>query len=177
MIFSILNSNRKTYFVDVILPLSVPNYYSYRLPFELNNLVKVGQRVIVPLGRNKLYTAIVNNVHENIPSYPTKYIEYILDEFPIVTANQLALWDWIASYYMCHIGEVMIAALPSSLKLASETKIVRNTFSENELYRPAVRSGNSYSRCFRSCWSTFFRRCGSNFRQKGCLSYCRSNVA
>ena len=127
-----MNSNRKTYFVDVILPLSVPNYYSYRLPFELNNLVKVGQRVIVPLGRNKLYTAIVKKVHENIPSYPTKYIEYILDEFPIVTANQLALWDWIASYYMCHIGEVMIAALPSSLKLASETKIVRNIFSEND---------------------------------------------
>ena len=125
-----MNNQRKTYFVDVILPLSVPNYYSYRLPFELNGLVQVGQRVIVPLGRSKLYTAIVKAVHEEIPDYPTKYIEYILDEFPIVTTRQLALWDWIAGYYMCHIGEVMIAALPSSLKLASETKIVRNTFSE-----------------------------------------------
>ena len=110
-----MSNQRKTYFVDVILPLSVPNLYSYRLTFELNGLVCQGQRVVVPLGRNKLYTAIVRNVHENVPDYPTKYIEYILDQDPIVTPKQIALWEWISRYYMCHLGEVMIAALPLSL--------------------------------------------------------------
>ena len=125
-----MSNQRKTYFVDVILPLSVPNLYSYRLPFELNGLVCQGQRVVVPLGRNKLYTAIVRNVHENVPDYPTKYIEYILDQDPIVTPKQMALWEWISRYYMCHLGEVMIAALPSSLKLASETRIVGNPLAD-----------------------------------------------
>ena len=123
-----MSSNRITYFIDVVLPLAVPNYYSYRLPFELNGQVKIGQRVVVPLGRNKLYTAIVQNIHQKVPDYPVKYIEYILDQEPIVTQDQLLLWEWISGYYMCHVGEVMMAALPSSLKLASETRIVKNEF-------------------------------------------------
>ena len=123
-----MSSNRITYFIDVVLPLAVPNYYSYRLPYELNGQVKIGQRVVVPLGRNKLYTAIVQNIHQKVPDYPVKYIEYILDQEPIVTQDQLLLWEWISGYYMCHVGEVMMAALPSSLKLASETRIVKNEF-------------------------------------------------
>lgn len=118
--------SRKTYFVDVILPLAIPNLYSYRVPFELNDYIKIGQRVVVPLGRGKQYTAIVAKIHEEVPAYSTKYIMYILDQFPIVTSTQLKFWKWIADYYMCHIGEVMIAALPSSLKLASETNVLLN---------------------------------------------------
>ena len=125
---STLSTNRITYFIDVVLPLAVPNYYSYRLPFELNGQVKIGQRVVVPLGKNKRYTAIVQCIHQKVPDYPVKYIEYVLDQEPIVTQNQLLLWEWIAGYYMCHVGEVMMAALPSSLKLASETRIVKKIF-------------------------------------------------
>ena len=130
---STLSTNRITYFIDVVLPLAVPNYYSYRLPFELNGQVKIGQRVVVPLGKNKRYTAIVQCIHQKVPDYPVKYIEYVLDQEPIVTQNQLLLWEWIAGYYMCHVGEVMMAALPSSLKLASETRIVKNEFYDGEL--------------------------------------------
>lgn len=116
---------RTTLFVDVILPLAIPNLYTYRLPYELNGSIKTGQRVVVNFGKNKLYTALVRNIHENPPKkYEAKYIECILDVEPIVKNKQFELWDWMAAYYMCCIGEVMNAALPSGLKLSSETKIV-----------------------------------------------------
>ena len=117
-------SDRITYFVDVILPLSIPNTYTYRVPFELNNSIAEGKRVIVPLGKSKYYTGIVKNLHENIPkNYQVKYVETILDESPIVTSKQLEMWYWISAYYMADIGDVMNAALPSNFKLASETII------------------------------------------------------
>jgi primosomal protein N' (replication factor Y) len=100
--------------------------YTYRVPYELNEFIRVGQRVVVPFGKSKLVTAIVRQVHENVPTYSTKYLDFILDEFPIVTEKQLTLWEWMSSYYMAHIGDVMAAALPGSFKLASETKVLLN---------------------------------------------------
>ena len=123
-----------TYFVDVILPLSIPNFLTYRVPRELSEHIQVGQRVVVQLGRQKLYTAIVRSIHETAPeNYTAKYVETILDEHPVVNEKQLKLWEWMAAYYVCHIGEVMSAALPSSMKLASETKVVFNDMWDGEL--------------------------------------------
>lgn len=117
-------NERKTLFVDVIVPLAVKNEFSYRVPFEMNDFIKSGMRVVVPFGKAKLYTAIVTRVHEQAPAtYQAKYIEYLLDEYPIVTGQQYLFWKWISSYYMAPIGDVMNAALPSNFKLASETKI------------------------------------------------------
>lgn len=117
-------NERKTLFVDVIVPLAVKNEFSYRVPHEMNDLIKSGMRVVVPFGKSKLYTAIVTNVHHQAPqNYQAKYIEYLLDESPIVTENQIHFWRWISAYYMAPIGDVMNAALPSNFKLASETKI------------------------------------------------------
>lgn len=120
--------SRTTLFVDVILPLAVPNLYTYRVPYEWNDLVIPGQRVIVQFGKGKLYSALVRVVHENPPKqYSAKYIESILDEQPIVNQKQFELWDWMSQYYMCTIGDTMIAALPGGLKLSSETKVVLST--------------------------------------------------
>ena len=117
--------SRITYFVDVVLPLPIPNLYSYRVPKEWNDELEVGKRVIVQFGKGtKMYTAIILKVHETAPEYEAKYIESILDNAPIVNKYQLKLWKWIESYYMATPGDVMNAALPSSLKLASETKIL-----------------------------------------------------
>lgn len=115
---------RKTFFVDVILPLPIHNVFTYRVPFELNHFLKTGIRVVVPFGKSKLQTGIITRVHEEVPKYTTKYVESILDEFPIITGKQYKLWQWISEYYMAPIGDVMNAALPSNFKLASETKIV-----------------------------------------------------
>lgn len=118
---------RVTLFADVILPLAVPQLYTYRVPYEWNAVIQPGQRVVVQFGRNKLYTALVRKVHEVPPKqYASKYIDHILDTSPIVNESQFRLWEWMASYYMCTIGEVMNAALPSGLKLSSETRILLN---------------------------------------------------
>ncbi|RYY36598.1 MAG: primosomal protein N' [Sphingobacteriaceae bacterium] len=121
------NSGRKTLFVEVILPLAIAKNYTYRIPYEMNTLVETGKRVVVQFGKSKLYTAIVLSIGEQAPEkYEAKYILEVLDDKPIVTPKQLQLWQWLADYYMCYVGEVMNAALPSVLKLASETKITLN---------------------------------------------------
>jgi len=115
---------RKTLFVDVMLPLPVKGLFTYRVPFELNDFILPGQRVAIQFGRKKLYTGLVRKVHEDIPEgYAPKYILSILDEFPIVNETQFIFWNWMAEYYMCYPGEVMNAALPSAFKLASESKL------------------------------------------------------
>lgn len=117
-------AERKTLFADVIIPIPVRNEFTYRVPFEMNELIKAGMRVVVNFGKGKLYTAIVSKIHEVAPvNYQAKYIEHLLDDYPIVTGKQYQFWNWISSYYMAPIGDVMNAALPANFKLASETKI------------------------------------------------------
>lgn len=117
-------TERKTLFVDVILPVPIRNEFTYRVPFELNDAVFNGARVVVPFGRNKLNTGIITRIHEEIPkAYQSKYIEFLLDDRPIITPKQYTFWKWISSYYMAPIGDVMNAALPSNFKLASETQV------------------------------------------------------
>lgn len=119
--------SRKTLFADVLLPLAVANLYTYRVPYELNDAAMPGVRALVPFGKNNFYTALIKNVHENPPEgYQAKYIEDILDTQPIVNETQFTFWNWMSAYYLCHTGEVMNAALPSGLKLSSETKLVVN---------------------------------------------------
>lgn len=124
-----------TLFIDVIVPLSVANKFTYRVPKEMNEFIAVGKRVIVQFGKTKFYTAVVYNVHSNPPKdYAAKYIDSILDDEPIVTAAQLQLWDWISHYYVCNPGDVMNAALPSGLKLSSTSHITINPdFSLDEM--------------------------------------------
>ncbi|WP_439879953.1 replication restart helicase PriA [Pontibacter sp. MBLB2868] len=115
---------RVTLFADVILPLPLPKLYTYRIPFEMNDDVLVGARVIVQFGSKKVLSCIVAEIHENAPAdYQAKYILDYLDDKPIVTTPQLKLFKWIADYYMCTLGEVINAALPSALKLSSESRI------------------------------------------------------
>jgi len=121
------HTDRETLFVEVILPLSIAKNYTYRVPFEMNDAVMVGKRVVVQFGKSKLYTAIIASIGKLAPEkYQAKYIIELLDDQPMVTANQLQFWQWMAEYYMCNTGEVMNAALPSALKLASETRIMLN---------------------------------------------------
>ncbi|SEN91289.1 replication restart DNA helicase PriA [Mucilaginibacter gossypiicola] len=121
------HTDRETLFAEVILPLAISKNYTYRIPYEQNNAIAIGKRVVVQFGKSKLYTAIVKEIGKLAPEkYEAKYIIEILDDRPVVTPQQLEFWQWLADYYMCNIGEVMNAALPSALKLASETRIVLN---------------------------------------------------
>ncbi|RYG04515.1 MAG: primosomal protein N', partial [Chitinophagaceae bacterium] len=118
-------SERETLFVEVILPLSLAINYTYRVPFELNETVAVGKRVVIQFGKHKIYTALVKKIGTIPPEfYEAKYIIDVVDQFPIITATQFQFWNWITSYYLCNEGDVMAAALPTGLKLASETLLV-----------------------------------------------------
>ena len=115
-------------FADVIVPLPLANSYTYRLPADMEGEVQVGSRVIVPFGQKKFYTAIVIRLHNTPPEgdYQVKSVTEVLDPHPIVTPAQLAFWQWVAEYYLCTLGDVYKAALPSGMKLESETRIELN---------------------------------------------------
>lgn len=123
-------------FVQVILPLAIPKPYTYHIPEEWVKLVQFGVRVEVKFGKNRLYTALVIDILEEGPStYDTKPILSVIDEEPIVTPQQIRLWKWMSSYYCCTLGEVMNAALPANLKLASETQIILSPLFDEDFGR------------------------------------------
>ena len=110
------------YFIEVILPLALPKPFTYAVSEAEYAYIKIGMRVAVPFGRNKIYTALVTEMHQDPPQlYQAREIHQILDDNPIVASTQLQHWQWIASYYMCSVGEVYKAAMPSGYLLDSET--------------------------------------------------------
>lgn len=114
-------------YAEVILPLPLYSTFTYLVPEELEPLIATGSRVFVQFGRKKYYTGIVDSVHGSKPQgYEVKPIMMLLDEFPVVRYPQLKFWNWIAEYYLCSIGEVYKAAVPSGLKIESETFIAVN---------------------------------------------------
>jgi primosomal protein N' (replication factor Y) (superfamily II helicase) len=128
------NAGRETRFAEVILPVPIPKLFTYRVPVDFNGRVKLGQRVIVPFGPKKILTGVIAHIHQQPPrDYEAKYLLEILDETEIINPPQFALYQWMAEYYMCTIGEVLNAALPSGLKLSSESMIQLNpAFNEEE---------------------------------------------
>lgn len=111
-------------FVDVILPLPLHSCFTYSLPEEMAEEVQIGCRIVVPFGRKKYYTGIVRNVHYMKPQeYEVKEVTALLDAHPILLPLQFKFWEWVADYYLCTQGDVYKAALPSGLKLESETMV------------------------------------------------------
>jgi primosomal protein N' (replication factor Y) (superfamily II helicase) len=123
------------YFIDVILPIPLKQAFTYGVNKDEAAFLKQGMRVAVPFGKSKVYTGIVYQVHDQPPvGYETKSIDHILDEEPIITQLQLKHWEWLAAYYMCSLGEVIKAALPSAFLLESETiiKLSSRNFQDEE---------------------------------------------
>lgn len=114
------------YFVEVSLPLAIPKTLTYQVPNLLAPQLHCGSRVIVPLSHKKILTGIVITIHQTKPSYETKPILDILDNDPLVTPKQIVLFQWIADYYMCSLGEVLKAALPSGFRLSSQSIIYKH---------------------------------------------------
>ena len=136
-----MSEERITLFAEILLPLPIPGSFTYRVPYELNDKAKVGQRAVVQFGKTKIMSGLIVSLTTEVPDCNNiKYLLDILDNDPVVNAQQLQLWNWISSYYLCYPGEVMQAALPSALKLSSESKIMLSedfevdsmTLSDNE---------------------------------------------
>ncbi|MFD2920646.1 primosomal protein N' [Terrimonas rubra] len=114
-------------YAEVIIPLALPQNYTWRIPEHLQSLTSPGCRVEVNLGKQKKYAGIVKRIHSDKPEFfEPKDILNVLDAEPVVYAEQLKLWEWMATYYMCSEGEVMAAGLPAHFKLSSETIVVYN---------------------------------------------------
>ncbi len=120
-------------YAEVILPLPLYSTFTYRIPEDITDNVKIGYRVIVPFGRKKYYTAIVISITPVKPEgYEVKDIMMSLDNHPIVKHPQLKFWEWISEYYLCAIGDVYKAALPAGLKVESETFLEINSDYEDQ---------------------------------------------
>ena len=121
------NESKQTLFAELLLPVPIPKLFTYRVPATLSEIIHQGQRVIVQFGDRRILTGIVCNLHHQPPKdYEAKYILEVLDDYPTVNSLQLKLFQWIADYYACTMGEVMNAALPSGLKLSSESMVQLN---------------------------------------------------
>ena len=117
------DQDRITLFCEVLLPIPVPGTFTYRVPYTLNEAIRVGQRVVVQFGKTKIMSGLVLSITDKVPETEVKFLMDILDDRPMVNDLQLRFWDWIKNYYLCHLGEVMQAALPSALKLSSESMV------------------------------------------------------
>jgi primosomal protein N' (replication factor Y) (superfamily II helicase) len=122
---NILFNDSYTEWAEVILPLALPINFTYAIPPHLAARVKFGCRAEVEL-KNKKYAGIIKLVTKQKPEFETKPILNVLDDEPVVFAQQLKLWQWMSEYYMCTEGEVMAAALPTNFKLSSETILIFN---------------------------------------------------
>lgn len=117
-------SPSKNLYADIILPVPIPRSFTYSVSPEIQEEIGIGYRVMVQFGKKRILTGIVAKVHQKAPeAYQAKPILDLLDDFPIVNALQIKFWGWMAGYYCCHIGEVMNAALPSGLKLSTESRV------------------------------------------------------
>lgn len=134
-------SDKKLVFTDVLLPVPIPRYFTYKIPDYLIDRLDTGYRVIVQFGK-KILTGIIWEKHDREPeNYKARYLLDVIDDEPVLTGKQMNLLGWIAEYYMCTPGEVLNAALPTGLKLSSESLIQlhpefkgeENTFSDKEL--------------------------------------------
>ncbi len=117
------SKDRITLFAEVLLPIPVPGTFTYRVPYALNEAIRIGQRVVVQFGKTKILSGLVVSLTDKVPQNEVKFLIDILDEQPLVNDLQLQFWNWIKTYYLCHLGEVMQAALPSALKLSSESMV------------------------------------------------------
>lgn len=112
-------------YAEVIVPLPLDGFFTYRIPSEFEMQLAVGMRVIVPFGRSKLYTGVVYSIKDTTELDPksVKDLYILIDERPVVTQEQLKLWNWISEYYLCSVGDVMNAALPPAMKPQSENQV------------------------------------------------------
>jgi primosomal protein N' (replication factor Y) len=119
-----ITPDRQTFFADIMLPVPIPRMFTYRVPRDMESLVREGVRVVVPFGNRKIITGIIGKVHDQVPvRYEARMILEILDDHPVMTSVQVKFLKWMASYYMAAIGEVLTAALPSGLKISSESRV------------------------------------------------------
>jgi len=111
---------------NIILPFPLNDTYTYYVPQAMEEHICVGQRVIVSFGAKRFFTGIVYSLGEASDVADLKPIAEIIDNKPIASQNQLLYWRRLADYYICSLGDIMRLALPSALRLQSDTTVIIN---------------------------------------------------
>ena len=121
------------YYVDVILPLHLKGTFTYQVTHDEFKKLEIGYRVAVSFGKRKIYTGIVQELHNKKPeSYETKSIEFIYDNNKLITQKQIDFWNWLSKYYFVPIGDIMKAAVPSTFLLESDSLIIKKEISDDD---------------------------------------------
>ena len=121
------------YYVDVILPLPLKGTFTYQVAHDEFKKLEIGYRVAVSFGKRKIYTGIVQELHNKKPeSYETKSIEFIYDNNKLITQKQIDFWNWLSKYYFVPIGDIMKAAVPSTFLLESDSLIIKKEISDDD---------------------------------------------
>ena len=122
------------YYADVILPLPLPGTFTYELTKKQHDLLKIGYRVAVSFGKRKVYTGVIKEIHNNKPQlYETKPIEFIYDNYQLISELQIDFWSWISKYYFTPLGDVLKAAVPSTFLLESDTILIKKEININDI--------------------------------------------
>ena len=115
-------AGQKVVFAEIVLPLALPKILTYQIP--ANQPIEPGMRIVVPLRGKRLYTGIIWKIQDQKPgSYELRHALEVLDSEPFLSAIQMKFLSWMAEYYCCSLGEVMIAAIPAPHRLSSESYI------------------------------------------------------
>jgi len=117
---------QQTTYIDCIIPVPLNQLFTYQVPERLEDKIMVGCRVIVQFGTRKFHTGLIRKIHDQKPAYETKPVETLLDDQPLINEAGFRFWEWMADYYCSPIGDIMKAALPSGLKLESQTSVFLN---------------------------------------------------
>ena len=121
------------YYVDVILPLPLKGTFTYQVAHDEFKKLEIGYRVAVSFGKRKIYTGIVQELHNKKPeSYETKSIEFIYDNNKLITQKQIDFWNWLSKYYFVPIGDIMKAAVPSTFLLESDSLVIKKEISDDD---------------------------------------------
>lgn len=111
-------------FADIIIPVAAPGTFTYSVASVHRDIIRKGSRVVVQFGAKRLYSGVVTAIHSNPPAMPgVKEIIDVAGKGSFIDNRQFKLWNWMADYYMCTMGEVMDASLPSGFKIESRTII------------------------------------------------------
>jgi len=130
-------------YAEVLLPLPLANTFTYRIPGAMLHIISLYSRVVAPFGKKHYYTGVVIEIHDRCPElqFEVKDLFVLLDEKPVINHYQFSFWQWISSYYLCSLGEVCRAALPTGLKIESETVVTINPrFESSQPLKPNEQS-------------------------------------
>lgn len=90
--------------------------FSYIIPPEMQDKIKIGQALLVPFGRQGLINAFCVGFSDYLPpEIRAKRVGKILDETPLFSVEYLKLLEWVANYYCTDLITVLNTAIPLKL--------------------------------------------------------------